>query len=84
MDIAIGDFDVGALEEKMKHYCCLEIPIGNYHGPAPQEPLKEYVNGNFIVHGPEGYQRITIRGKTREETLKIAKELTGNDYSIGE
>ena len=84
VDIAIGDFDVGALEEKMKHYCCLEIPIGNYHGPAPQEPLKEYVNGNFIVHGPEGYQRITIRGKTREETLKIAKELTGNDYSIGE
>lgn len=81
VDIATGDFDVDALEEKMEHYCCLEIPIGNYEGPAPQEPLKEYVNGNFIVHGPEGYQRITIRGKTREETYEIAKELTGNDYA---
>lgn len=80
VDIAAGNFDVKDLENKIKHYYSLEIPIGDYEGPAPNEPVKEYVNGNFIVHGPKGYQRITIRGNTREETYEIAKELTGNDY----
>ncbi|MGN0106012.1 ATP-grasp domain-containing protein [Methanobrevibacter ruminantium] len=82
VDIAIGKFDVKELEKEMKSYCTLEIPIGDYEGPTPQEPVKEYIKGNFIVHGPKGYQRVTIRGKTREETFEIAKELTGNDYSF--
>ena len=82
VDIAIGKFDVKELEKEMKSYYTLEIPIGDYEGPAPQEPVKEYINGNFIVHGPNGYQRVTIRGNTREETFEIAKKLTGNDYSI--
>ena len=82
VDIATGNFDIEEFEEKMKSYYTLEIPIGDYEGPEPQEPLKEYINNNFIVHGPKGYQRITIRGNTREETFQIAKELTGNDYSI--
>ncbi|WP_297983196.1 ATP-grasp domain-containing protein [uncultured Methanobrevibacter sp.] len=82
VDIAVGDFDVKSLEREMKKFYTLEIPIGNYEGPKPQEPLKEYINGNFIVHGPKDYERITIRGNTREETFEIAKELTGNDYSI--
>lgn len=82
VDIASKNFNVIDLEENMKNYYALEIPIGDYEGPKPQEPLKEYINGNFIVHGPKGYQRITIRGNTREETFEIAKELTGNDYSL--
>ena len=82
VDIAVGKFNVKDLEEEMKSYYTLEIPIGDYEGPAPQEPLKEYVNGNFIVHGTKGYQRVTIRGNSRAETFEIAKELTGNDYSI--
>ena len=82
VDIASKNFDANALEKEIKHYYSLEIPIGDYEGPEPNEPVKEYVNGNFIVHGPKGYQRITIRGNTREETFKIAEELTGNDYSF--
>ena len=82
VDIAVGNFNVKELEDEMKSYCTLEIPIGDYEGPEPQEPLKEYINGNFIVHGPKGYQRVTIRGNTREETFEIAKELTGKDYSL--
>ena len=82
VDIATGNFDIEEFEEKMKSYYTWEIPIGDYEGPEPQKPLKEYINNNFIVHGPKGYQRITIRGNTREETFQIAKELTGNDYSI--
>lgn len=82
VDIASGNFNVESLEKEMKNYYTLEIPIGDYDGPDLEEPLKEYINSNFIVHGPKGYQRITIRGNTREETFEIAKELTGNDYSI--
>ena len=76
-------FNLTDLENEIKDYCALEVPIGDYEGPEPQEPIKEYINGNFIVHGPKGYQRITIRGKTYDETFKIAKDLTGNDYSSG-
>ena len=80
VDIATGNFDAEKLENEIKHYYSLEIPIGDYDGPEPNDPIKEYVNGNFIVHGPKGYQRITIRGNSREETFEIADELTGNDY----
>ena len=83
VDIAVGNFNLTDLENEIKDYCALEVPIGDYEGPEPQEPIKEYINGNFIVHGPKGYQRITIRGKTYDETFKIAKDLTGNDYSSG-
>lgn len=81
IDLAIGECDLEVLESKLQHNYALEIPIGNYEGPSPNEPIKEYINGNFIVHGPQGYQRITITAKSREETYEIAKQLTGNDYS---
>ena len=81
VDIAADNFDVNELKNRLKHYYSLEIPIGDYEGPSPSEPIKEYINSNFIVHGPKGYERITIRGNTREETYKIAEELTGNDYN---
>ncbi|MBO7443726.1 MAG: carboxylate--amine ligase, partial [Methanobrevibacter sp.] len=78
----VRKFEVKALENDKKRKCTLEIPIGDYEGQAPKEPEKENINVNYIVHGPKGYQRVTIRGNTREETFEIAKELTGNDYSF--
>lgn len=81
VDISNDSFDVSNLENEMKSFYSLEIPIGNYNGPAPKEPVKEYIGCNFIVHGPKSYERVTIRGNSRDETFKIAKEITGNDYS---
>ncbi|MCQ2977512.1 MAG: ATP-grasp domain-containing protein [archaeon] len=81
IDIAVGDCDINSLESKIQHNYALEIPIGNYEGPSPNEPVKEFINGNYIVHGPKGYQRLTISAKTLDEAYIIAKELTGNDYS---
>ena len=82
VDIAVGKFDVKDLERNMKRYSTLEIPVGDYEGPEPQEPLKEYINGNFIVHGPKGYQRITIRGNSHEDAYNIARELLGDDFKF--
>ena len=82
VDIAVGKFDVKDLERNMKSYSTLEIPVGDYEGLEPQEPLKEYIHGNFIVHGPKGYQRITIRGNSHEDAYKIAKELLGDDFKF--
>ena len=82
IDLITGDCDINKLESKLQHKYALEIPVGDYEGPKPQEPLKEYINSNYIVHGPKGYQRITISANSKEETYKIAKELTGNDYNI--
>lgn len=82
VDIAVGNFNVEDLERNMKSYSTLEIPVGNYEGPEPKEPLKEYINGNFIVHGPKGYQRITIRGNSHEDAYNIARELLGDDFKF--
>ena len=82
VDIAVGKFDVKDLERNMKSYSTLEIPVGDYEGLEPQEPLKEYIHGNFIVHGPKGYQRITIRGNSHEDAYKIARELLGDDFKF--
>lgn len=81
IDIVVGDCDISSLESKIQHNYALEIPIGNYEGPSPNEPVKEFINDNYIVHGPKGYQRLTISAKTLDEAYIIAKELTGNDYS---
>lgn len=80
IDIAVGNCDFNELEFKIENNYALEIPIGNYEGPAPNEPVKEFINGNYIVHGPKGYQRLTISAKSLEDAYNLAKELTGNDY----
>ena len=80
VDIGIGKCDLDSLELNFKNNYALEIPIKNYNGPSPEEPIKEFINSNFIVHGPKGYERVTISAKTKEETYEIAKKLTGNDY----
>ncbi len=75
-----GEFTIENLEKTHKNYQSLEIPIQNYNGPKPTEPLKDFINKNYVVHGPENYQRLTIRGETIEECFQTAEKLTKKDY----
>ena len=50
--------------------------MGEYKGPEANEPIKSFDNNNFVVHGPEGYQRITIRAKSKKELEELVNDLT--------
>ena len=76
INMACGEFSLKNVFDKLEYYYSTEIPIGNYEGPAPNEPVKSFDNNNFVVHGPEGYQRITIRAKSKKELENLINELT--------
>lgn len=76
INMACGDFSLKNVFDKLEYYYSTEIPIGNYGGPSPNEPVKSFDNNNFVVHGPEGYQRITIRANSKKELEELINELT--------
>lgn len=76
INMACGDFSLKNIFDKLEYYYSSEIPIGHYEGQAINEPLKSFDNNKFIVHGPEGYQRITIRADSKEELENLINELT--------
>ncbi len=75
VNMAIGEFSSKKVNAKIKDYYSTEIPIGTYEGEPLKEPLKSFKNKDYIVHGPEGYQRITIRGKTQEKLDELKNKL---------
>ena len=76
INMAIGEFSLSNISDKLQYYYSTEIPIGNYEGPAPKEPVKSFEDNNFVVHGPEGYQRVTARAVSKEELEKLVEKLT--------
>ena len=76
VNMACGEFSLKSIFDKLEYYYSTEIPIGNYEGPEASEPKKSFDNNNFVVHGPAGYQRITIRAKSKKELENLINELT--------
>lgn len=76
VDMAIGEFSLSNISDKLKYFYSTEIPIGNYEGPAPNEPVKSFEDNDFVVHGPAGYQRVTARAKSKEELEKLVDKFT--------
>ena len=76
VNMAIGEFSLANISDKLKYFYSTEIPVGNYQGPAPKEPVKSFEANDFVVHGPEGYQRVTARAKSRDELEKLVDKIT--------
>ena len=76
VNMACGEFSLKNIFDKLEYYYSTEIPIGNYTGPQAREPKKSFDNNNFVVHGPAGYQRITIRAKSKKDLENSINELT--------
>jgi len=76
INMAIGEFSLANISDKLKYYHSTEIPIGNYDGPSPNEPVKSFDYNDFVVHGPEGYQRITARANSKKELEDLVEKLT--------
>lgn len=76
INMACGEFSLKDVFDRLEYYYSTEIPVGVYEGPQANEPIKSFDNNNFVVHGPEGYQRITIRAKSKKELEKLVNDLT--------
>ena len=76
INMAIGEFSVADVLDKLEYFYSTEIPVGEYKGIMPVEPLKSFEYNDFIVHGPEGYERLTARAKTEDELEKLVSKLT--------
>lgn len=76
VNMAIGEFSLADISDKLDYNYSTEIPIGNYEGPSPKEPVKSFEANNFVVHGPSGYQRVTIKADSKEELESLIEKLT--------
>ena len=76
INMAIGEFSLANISDKLEYYYSTEIPIGNYEGPSPKEPVKSFSYNDFVVHGPEGYQRVTARANSKKELEDLVDKLT--------
>ena len=76
VNMAIGEFSLADISDKLQYCYSTEIPIGNYEGPSPKEPVKSFEENDFVVHGPEGYQRVTARANSKEELENLVEKLT--------
>ncbi len=76
VNMAIGEFSPSLILDKLQYFYSTEIPIGNYEGPSPKEPVKSFEVNDFVVHGPEGYQRVTARASSAIELEKLIDKIT--------
>ena len=71
-----GNWDPVKLENRIKDYSSIEIPVGNYSSEKNNYKFREFTNQNpWIIHGPKNHERITIRGDSSENVVKKAEEL---------
>lgn len=75
VNMAIGEFSLSNISDKLEYHYSTEIPIGNYEGPSVNEPVKSFEVNDFVVHGPEGYQRVTARANSKKELEELVEKL---------
>ena len=76
VNMAIGEFSLANISDKLQYNYSTEIPVGDYSGPEVNEPVKSFENNDFVVHGPLGYQRVTAKANSKEELEKLVDKLT--------
>ena len=76
VDMAAGKWDYKEVKKRIEKYCALEIPIGDYKTEKNNYKFREFKgNDSWVIHGPENFQRITIRAETLEKAYDTAKKL---------
>ena len=49
VNMAIGEFSIANVLDKLEYNYSTEIPIGDYEGPSPNEPVKSFEDNNFVA-----------------------------------
>ena len=74
--MASNKWDPLKLQNQIRNYSAIEIPVGNYPSNKNNYKFREFSSKNsWIIHGPENHERVTIRDKTIESAVKKAREL---------
>ncbi len=80
VDMAKGDWSSQKVKSSIKNYYSTELPIGDF--PNNQDSYNKFFDGDnsYIVHGPEHYQRVTIRAESRSKLNDLTYDLV-YDYA---
>lgn len=76
INMALGEWDLSKIESKFTNYLAMEIPVHNYNGPEKSSTDQYFVGSNsWVVHGPENYERVSIRAENQKELSNLLKLL---------
>lgn len=75
INMAIGEFSIKNILDKMEYNYACEIPVGYFNGKSPKNPAKSFKHNDYVVHGPEAYQRITLKAKSKKNLENLIDEL---------
>ncbi|MGF7118729.1 ATP-grasp domain-containing protein [Methanobacterium oryzae] len=76
VDMATGKWNYKDVETRIKKYCALEIPIGDYNTENNNHQFREFNSDNcWVIHGPDKFQRITIRAEDIQKAYEVAEKL---------
>ena len=81
VDMAIGNWSAKRVESKIRNYHATELPVGDFPSDKNVPEIKAFSGDNsYVVHGPEHYQRVTIRANSRENLNNITYDIV-NEYA---
>ncbi len=76
VDMAAGKWNSKKVENRIKKYSALEIPIGNYKNEENNYNFRNFKGENsWIIHGHSDFQRITIRAESLKKAFETADGL---------
>lgn len=76
VDMAAGKWNYKDVQKRIKQYSALEIPIGDYKTEKNNYKFRDFENENcWVIHGPQNFQRITIRAESIQKAYETAKRL---------
>jgi carbamoylphosphate synthase large subunit len=76
VDMATGKWNSKDVQKRIMQYNALEIPIGDYKTENNNYKFREFESENsWVIHGPQNFQRITIRAESLHKAYETAKRL---------
>ncbi|MBI5680457.1 MAG: ATP-grasp domain-containing protein [Methanobacterium sp.] len=76
VDMATGKWKSKNVLKRLKEYYALEIPMGDYKTDKNNYKFRNFHDENcFVIHGPEKFQRITIRSTSMQKAFDTANKL---------
>lgn len=79
VDMGAGCWNPENVQKRLKDFAGLEIPVGKLESDRNNYKFRNFSGEeSWIVHGPENYERVTIRGRTMTKAFEIAESLQIN------
>ena len=76
VDMATGKWNSKDVQKRIMEYHALEIPIGDYKTDRNNYKFRDFEGENcWVIHGPQNFQRVTIRAESAQKAYETAKRL---------